>query len=387
MPSIIRSFCLFALIGISGLSACTTPPSKLTIQPNQVAWQDQYFYDENDAPVISKEEVFGLSKELKQQLDQAHLQNLSNYARTKYFRDLIFTKEISNFRYTYEESTVASKTWENKSGNCISLTLLAYSIGRALNLPIVMQEVDVPILFDRRGNVEFLNLHVNAIVMHKDFWFGGEEEIRGYLVIDFEPQTVDLNRGHVLSEDEILSRFYNNMGAEYIAKKQARKAYPYFKAAILADPNNSYAYSNLAQLYLQFNATNEAELVLKQALQLNEEDPVILRSLHRLFVSQNRISEAEQLITAIEASNAKNPHYWIGLGLYAMQNKDYQTAIKRFEKAQTLASGFAEIHQNLAEAYLKIGDMKAAKAEIIKLVNLVPNHPKSALLRTKFAAH
>jgi len=357
MPSIIRSFCLFALIGISGLSACTTPPSKLTIQPNQVAWQDQYFYDENDAPVISKEEVFGLSKELKQQLDQAHLQNLSNYARTKYFRDLIFTKEISNFRYTYEESTVASKTWENKSGNCISLTLLAYSIGRALNLPIVMQEVDVPILFDRRGNVEFLNLHVNAIVMHKDFWFGGEEEIRGYLVIDFEPQTVDLNRGHVLSEDEILSRFYNNMGAEYIAKKQARKAYPYFKAAIMADPNNSYAYSNLAQLYLQFNATNEAELVLKQALQLNEEDPVVLRSLHRLFVSQNRISEAEQLITAIEASNAKNPHYWIGLGLYAMQNKDYQTAIKRFEKA------------------------------IIKLVNLVPNHPKSALLRTKFAAH
>nr|WP_315467945.1 tetratricopeptide repeat protein [uncultured Undibacterium sp.] len=378
----------FLFLGLLSLCACTTPTPtpKLTIQADQVAWHDQYFKDESDIPVISKEEVFGLSKGLLQQLGQPQIQSLSNYARTKYFRDLIFTKEISNFRYTYEESTVAAKTWENKSGNCISLTLLAYSVGRALNLPIVMQEVDVPVLFDRRGNVEFLNLHVNAMVLHKDSWIAGEEELRGYLVIDFEPQTMNLNPGRILNEDEILSRFYNNMAAEFIAKNQAKKAYAYFKAAILADPNNSHAYNNLAQLYLQFNAISHAELVLKQALQLNEEDAVVLRSLHKLFLSQNRTSEAEKLVAAIEVSNAKNPHYWIGLGIYAMQNKDYKTAIKRFEKAQTLASGFAEIHQNLAEAYMKIGDMNAAKAEIIKLVSLVPSHPKSALLRTKFAS-
>lgn len=378
--------CSFILLGLLSLNACTTPTQKLTIQADQVAWHDQYFKYGNDTSVVSKEEVFGLSKELLQQLAQPHIQNLSNYARTKYFRDLIFTKEISNFRYSYEESTVAAKTWENKSGNCISLTLLAYAVGRALNLPIVMQEVDVPVLFDRRGNVEFLNLHVNAMVMHKDSWIAGEEELRGYLVIDFEPQTMILNPGRILNENEILSRFYNNMAAEFIAKQQAQKAYAYFKAAILADPNNSYAYNNLAQLYLQFNAVSHAELVLKQALQLNEEDAVVLRSLHKLFLSQNRTNEADKLVAAIEVSNAKNPHYWIGLGIYAMQNKDYKTAIKRFEKAQTLASGFAEIHQNLADAYLKIGDMNSAKAEIIKLVSLVPSHPKSVLLRTKFAS-
>lgn len=374
----------FTLLALLSLSACSTISTQL--KSEQIVWQDQFFKQDQSIQIIGKDEVFALSPALKEQLSKPEVLNLSNHARTKYFLDLVYSQDVSPFSYNPNDTTIARKTWEDKSGNCISLTILAYAVGKALDLPIVMQDVDVPVQFDRRGNIEFLNSHVNAMVLHKDFWFDSDSDQRGFLIIDFEPQTMVLQKGRALSESEILSRFYNNLGAEYLAKKQSNLAYAYLKAALLTAPDNSLALNNLAQLYLLAGAQEFAESTLRRALSFNPDDVIVMRSLQGLLLTQKRDSEAEQLSIAIKASDAKNPHYWIGLGMYAMSKNDYKEAIRSFEKAETMASGFAEIHQNLAEAYMKVGEMERAKAEIKKLVSLVPTHPKSQLLRTKFAA-
>lgn len=380
-----RSLITLSAFGILlNLSACSSVSLRQANQ--QIIWQDQLFSQEQNISILSKQEVFELSPTLRAQLDKPEVHQLSNHSRTKYFLDLVYSQDVSPFAYNPNDTTIAKKTWDDKSGNCISLTILAYAVGKALDLPIVMQEVDVPVQFDRRGNIEFLNSHVNAIVMHKDFWFDSDSEQRGFLIIDFEPQTMVLQKGRALSEDEILSSFYNNLGAEYLARNKKNIAYAYLKAALLTAPDNSLALNNLAQLYLQVGAQEFAESTLRRALSFNSDDVIIMRSLQRLLRTQNRDSEAEQLSAAIKASDAKNPHYWIGLGMYAMSKNDYKEAIRSFEKAEAMASGFAEIHQNLAEAYMKVGEMDKAKAEIKKLVSLVPSHPKSNLLKTKFAA-
>nr|WP_314862665.1 tetratricopeptide repeat protein [uncultured Undibacterium sp.] len=376
---------LILLIALTLLSACST--QKAAIAAKDIPWNDQFFKDEKAVQIVSRDEIFELDKEFKQTLLKPQIQNLSAYERIKYFLDLVYTKETSPFVYNVNETTTASKTWADKRGNCISLTILAYAIGRTLNLPIVMQDVDVPVQFDRRGNLEYLNAHVNAVILHKDFWFDRESDNRGYLIIDFEPQTMVLNKGRVLNENQIVSRFYNNLGAEYLAKKDQKKAYAYYQAAIMASPDNAPAYSNLAQLYLLTGDLHRAETVLRQALALSNDaaDAIAMRSLQSLLLSQHRYEEAETFNKAIHASNEKNPHYWIGLGMYAMRQNDYRKAITSLEKAQGLASGFGEIHQNLAEAYLKTGNPDRAREEIRKFVNLLPEHPKSALFRTKFA--
>lgn len=366
------------------LSACNSV--SLQQRSQQIVWQDQLFAQDAAIPILSKQEVFELSPALRAQLKKPEVHQLPNYERTKYFLDLVYSQDVSPFVYNPNDTTIAKKTWDDKSGNCISLTILAYAVGKALDLPIVMQDVDVPVQFDRRGNIEFLNSHVNAIVLHKGFWFENDSERRGYLIIDFEPQTMVLQRGRELNEDQILSRFYNNLGAEYLAKKQNNVAYAYLKAALLTAPDNSLALNNLAQLYLQVGAQELAESTLRSALHVSPNDVIVMRSLQSLLRTQNRDSEAQQLSAAIKANDAKNPHYWIGLGQYAMSQQNYKEAIRSFEKAESMANGFAEIHQNLAEAYMKIGEMERAKTEIKKLVSLVPTHPKSQLLRNKFAS-
>lgn len=377
---------------VLGLSACATPQvaeisqsPQMTIAPKQITWHDGHFQADETVLIVPKDEVFALSDALKEQLMREEIQALSNISKTRYLLDLVYTKDSAAFAYNYKETTTAKTTWENKRGNCISLTILAYSIGRALKLPIVMQEVEIPVQFDRRGNLDFLSSHVNAMIMQKDFWFEREGENRGYLIVDFEPQTMILHRGRALSDEEILSRFYNNIGAEYLAKQQKNAAYAYFKAAILRAPNNSLAYSNLAELYLQTGLYHQAEDIITHALNINKNDVIVMRNMQKLLQSQNRLTEAATFTQRIEASNAENPHYWLGLGIQAVKNQEYTSAIKYLEKARKMAIGFADIHRYLAEAYLKTGNMTGAKSEISQLIDLVPDHPKSILLRNKFA--
>ncbi|MBR7746661.1 tetratricopeptide repeat protein [Undibacterium baiyunense] len=385
---------IFFSLCVLGLSACATSeqtqmPSSakeaVAAAPNKVIWHDDYFDEVPAIPIISRAEVFELSDQLKQRINQTEVQKLGNISKTRFLLDLVYTEDSAEFSYNNNETTTAKKTWESKRGNCISLTILAYSIGRALNLPIVMQEVEIPVQFDRRGNLDFLSSHVNTMVMQKDFWFEREGENRGYLIIDFEPQTMVLHKGRALNEDEILSRFYNNLGAEHLVKNQKNAAYAYFKAAILAAPNNSLAYSNLAELYLQTGWHEEAEQTLAHALRINENDVIAMRNMQKIMQMQNRDAEVLMLAKKIEASNAENPHYWIGLGIQAIKNKEYLSAVKHLEKAKKMAHGYAEIHRNLAEAYLHTGNMAGAQHEISQLIDLVPDHPKSIILRNKFA--
>ncbi|WP_395006610.1 tetratricopeptide repeat protein [Undibacterium sp.] len=377
-----RAIIMFILL--LSISACSTKP--VFISAKDIPWNDALFQEEIPTQLISETDIFKLDEDLEARLSNPELRNLTLQKRITYFLDLVYSKGVSPFGYSPYDTTTAAKTWRAKKGNCISLTVLAYAIGKKLDLPIVMQDVDVPVQFDRRGNVEFLSTHVNALVLHKDFWFEKEIDERGYLIVDFEPQMLVLKRGRELTEKQIISHFYNNLGAEFYAKKKYKLAYAYYKQAIISSPNHFAAYNNLAQLYIQAGDQNQAEALLRFGLQINDKDPVVLRSLQNIFLSQQRNEEAEKLDKIIQASNDENPHYWIGLGMYAMDQKDFRKAISSFEKAQKLATGFAEIHQNLATAYFQVGNQERAKEEMKKFINILPEHPKSALYRSKITA-
>jgi tetratricopeptide (TPR) repeat protein len=194
-----------------------------------------------------------------------------------------------------------------------------------------------------------------------------------------------MRRGRALSEDEMLARFYNNLGAEFLAKKNKEYAYAYFKAAIMTDASYSAAYNNLAQLYVQQGLLAQAEAILVHAMSNNSNDTVMLRALQGVYYAETKTAQALALNAAIKANEEMSPYYWIGLGMRAMRDRSYQAAIKHFEKAEKLTHGFEEIHQSLAEAYLRTGEKQKAEAQLAMLKELNPENPKLSYLRMKFA--
>ncbi len=352
------------------LAGCAAaPPAPL---PAHLLWQDQAF--DYDAALVSvgKRDLFQLEDDLLSKLHDSSIQNSSTQYRLHYLVSILFGPKAKDFPYSGGHSTIAAETWRRKTGDCLSLTVLSYSLANALGMSVQMQEVRVPVVFDRRGNVEFLNRHVNVLIRGAGELYLIAGSMRsGDVIIDFEPQVASRREGMALSDGGILARFYNNVAAEYLAQGDLTLAYAHFKAAVLADPGYSPSYSNLAQLYIRRGFLQSAERLLLHAVALNDDADIALRSLHQLLVSQGRESEALRYREILQARQEKDPYYWLGVGLDQLQRGNYRKAINALEHAQELTRGFQEVHRYLAIAYWRAGKPSQAKDQLSTLASLM----------------
>jgi tetratricopeptide (TPR) repeat protein len=358
-----------SFIALAGCAAAPRAPL-----PAHLLWQDQAFNYDAALVSVSKRDLFQLDAGLLSKLHDPRVQNSSAQYRLNHLVSLLFEPETKDFSYSTSHSTVAAETWRRKSGDCLSLTVLSYSLAKALDMSVQMQEVRVPVVFDRRGSVEFLNRHVNLLISGRSdggLYVKDGLMRSGDVIIDFEPQVASRREGLALSDDGILARFYNNVAAEYLAQGDLNLAYAHFKAAVLADAGYSPSYSNLAQLYTRKGFLQSAEQLLLYAIALNDDADIALRSLHQLLVSQRRGTEALKYGEILQARQEKDPYYWLGVGLHHLQGGNYQKAVNALERAQALTRGFQEVHRYLAIAYWRAGKPIQAKNQLSVLASLM----------------
>jgi tetratricopeptide (TPR) repeat protein len=364
------------------LAGCAAAPRASL--PAYLLWQDQAFDYDAALVSVSKRDLFQLDPELLSKLHDPSIQNSSAQYRLHHLVSLLFGPETKDFPYSGGHSTIAAETWRRKRGDCLSLTILAYSLADALGMSVQMQEVRVPVVFDRRGNVEFLNRHVNVLIRGVGQLYLKDGAMRsGDVIIDFEPQIASRREGLALSDDGILARFYNNIAVEYLAQGDLTLAYAHFKAAILAAPGYSPSYGNLAQLYKRRGLLQSAEQLLLHAIALDEDADLALRSLHQLLISQGRESEASKYTEILRARQERDPYYWLGVGLDHLQRGNYQKAVDALEHAQALTTGFQEVHRYLALAYWRAGKQLQAKNQLSVLASLMLDDSGLPALRKK----
>lgn len=378
----IRSLCAGVLVSL--LCACSVEP---VLPPaTEAMWRDAAFDYDPNLVVATRQSLFQLDATTLSQLraDGVTEQNLGS--RVAYLMTLVFGPQMKAFEYVGGHSTVAAQTWRNKRGDCLSLTVMSYALARALDVPLQMQEVRVPVNFDRRDGVDFLNQHVNSIV-HTDrpLRVGDRMLPAGELLVDFLPQIGSNQRGKALDENAVLARYYNNVAAEQLALGRDRMAYAHFRAAIRADPAYAASYANLAALYLRAGLNDAAETALRQALLRNPHADLALSSLHQLLLSQGRTAEAATYEKRLRAGRDNDPYYWLGLGIERIRKEQFAAAADALEHAQQLTSGFTEVHQYLAIAYWRSGRQLLARDQLAILRGLDTASPKMAALSRKFS--
>lgn len=361
------------------LAGCASAPP-----PSPPPWRDADFAYDPARVAIGKEELFRLPPELAVHLRSVRASTPNRDERQQRLTALLFSNGGEGFFYRTGQSTVAAQTWQDKRGDCLSLTVLAYAIARELGLPATMQDVRVPMQIDRRGDIDYLNRHVNVLIPQSAATPGSRSWSRiEALVIDFEPAVGSFRIGTPLSDDGVLARYYNNRGAEHYARGEQAAAYAYYKAALLTDRTFSAAYGNLAQLYLRRGYTDDAERLLRQAVAMSDEADLALWSLHRLLLSQGRTDEAAQLAQLQQARRERDPYYWLGLGVERIRQQDWPSAIAALERAQALTTGFDEVHRYLALAYWRAGDAPRARAQWAQLEGRPARDPAFVALAKK----
>lgn len=377
-----RSLLLGAGLVLAAGCASTPPPGG-----GAVIWLDREHEYDPARVTVTRRKLFELDPALVARLRAEGIADAHRGTRSAHLMAVIFGPDLKAFSYAGGHSTVAAETWRNKQGDCLSLTVLAFALARELDIPLQMQEVRVPVTFDRRGGVDFLNNHVNALLRaDRPLRVGNQTLPSGEIIIDFQPQVGSRQRGTALNEQAMLARYLNNIGAEQFSLGDGRAAYAHFKAAVQAEAGYAPAYANLAQLYLRGGYAAAAETALRHALQLDPGSDLSLSALHQLLLAQGRRAEAAQYEKLVQARRAQDPYYWLGLGIERLQQQQPLQAIDALERAQALASGFEEIHRYLSIAYWQAGRTLQARDQLARLRAIDQGHPSLAKLTRKFTA-
>jgi Flp pilus assembly protein TadD len=367
---------------VLALGGCST--NKVASALSADLWQDQAFQYQPALVTETRETVFGLDAALLQALKAGDRIGFTTERRMDILLSRLYGPGGIRLAYNSGHTTGASQTWRDKRGDCLSLTILAYSAAKFLGIDATMQEVPVPVVMDRRAGFELINGHVNLFVRNKvSVSVNGSTFGAGGLVIDFEPQGGSLRPGLRLSEEEILARFYNNRASEYLLQKNHNHAYAYYRAALALVPDFIPALDNLAQLYGRTGHYQGAEKLLRQAMGQGQPTYSQLAAIQRVLVAQGRSVEAQQYADQLARRQHEDPYFWLGKGTRALQGEQWQDAVLALERAESLTTGFEEVHYNLALAYLRAGKREAAEKQLATLRKINQNDPGVAVLAKK----
>lgn len=338
------------------LAACaSTPP----IPKTTALFNDQLFSPAIDP--IRVEDVFSLSPEMEQYLRDEMTPQLKSKGYQQGLFDALYNKQQLKLEYDPVMTKNAAQTFNSKTGNCLSLTIMTAAFAKRLGLEVEFQSVTIDETWSRNGDLYINAGHVNIVLGKRDLFVRNSSVGDRVLTIDFLPQgDVGRQHSHPLNEETILAMYLNNRAVELLTQGKLDEAYWAARHAIMKDSNFTASYNTLAVIYKKHNNPLEAQQALSFALQFAPENTVVMSNLIQILKELGRQNEASNLDIKLQKLQPYPPFYFFKLGQEAMLRQDYAGAKKLFSKEVSRDSYYHEFHFWLALAYFQLGEFKNA---------------------------
>lgn len=351
------------------LMACQSTNSLKSYQvksPARSFYLDKKFKGYQNIAIETETEIFALSEDMQQMVKSISTER-DTREKTDQLLKQFFSPEKINLAYQSGANVIASEAFENKTANCLSLTIMAFAIAKAAKLDVAFQSVDIPEYWVRNGNVNMLTGHINLAVFEEPlpqklvFWQ------RNKIEIDFDPFVLKKSfPKHKINKNTVLAMFYNNKGANAMINGDYLTAYAYFRSATDSDPLFSPAWGNLGILYRFKGLSQSAINTYRHAITLNHNNLTAMSNLSLLLHLNDEHDEARQLDSQIMRKRANNPYYYALLADERFYQGDYNDAIKHYKKAIKLDDNIHEFYFGLAKTYYMLDEIAKAESYIKK---------------------
>jgi Flp pilus assembly protein TadD len=306
------------------------------------------------APALPEPGPMELSPEIRQFLDQKVDRNLPQMERLQALVSAVFRSNDLHFVY-HAATRTAAETFRERSGNCLSFTILFISMARYLGLDARFREVEIPPVWSKSGNFVNLSQHVNAAV-----FIGGQA-----FAIDVFPGVNPIEvGGQVVSDARGLAHYYNNKGVDELGKGYIQAGESFLKKALDADPTTVNVWVNLGAAKAQSGNFKAAEKDYRKALELEPKNLAAMSNLANVCELTGREKEAQRLRNKVREFMARNPYHQYNLGLRAFDEGNYQGAVEHYRRAIRLKAAEHNFYFALARAYGMLGQKTEAVANL-----------------------
>jgi tetratricopeptide (TPR) repeat protein len=346
---------------LSGLTllGCATHTQQVEVNPES-HFADEAFDGYQQIAIESREEVFGLSREMRSFVDKQILRVDDPKVRIRNLIKGIFDHSHMNLLYDTSANTTASQTFENRIANCLSMSIMTYAMADYAGMDVAFQDVDIPEFWTRDQGYSLLNGHINLKILPRNEH--NTTYIRkGGMEVDFDPQGYRVKfPSREIDKQQILAMFYNNKAADYLIDQNYPAAYAYLRASASTAPQLSETWVNLGVLYRLNGQLQRAERAYQQAIALDD-NQTAEENLAHLYNLTGRHEMAEAILTRIERRRLANPYYHYLLAEQEFEQDHWRQAIEHYRKALSLDRNKHEFYYGLAKAYYQLGDLSAAE--------------------------
>lgn len=365
---------------------CQQVPQQTNVDPAQFALLLPQPTSDELSSIESETQIFGLPQESIQALRGKLALYDSTQDRSYALLNFIFKENNGAMQYVNGETLTAAEALKRGQANCLSLTILAYSLANSVGFRTEFRDVKIPEYWITRNGETFLNGHVNLLVQaiypeeQSKAAFGSGSNY----IIDFE-RGAGLGRlpHRTISQKDIVALFYNNKAAETMEAGDYQRAMLYLKAAGLTQPALPDTWNNLAVWYKRQGELALAERAYLQSLQLAPNHSNTMANLAILYEQLGRQAEAQQLERKVEHNREQNPYYFLMLGNEAVSQQQYSNAQRFYQRSLLLNDQIAETHFSLAKLLLQQGRYDAAATHLSKARSLTGPGPERDVLQHK----
>jgi tetratricopeptide (TPR) repeat protein len=177
------------------------------------------------------------------------------------------------------------------------------------------------------------------------------------------------------------ARCLNMLGI--IAEKQSNQsdAVKLFKASIDANPASPEGYMNLAVAASAKNEFKDADYFFNEALLRAKNNPDVFYNYAYYLERRGQINAAEQYYHLCLKRNPGHSRSLNGLGVIAMNKRDYTAAALRFKQALAVAPEVTGFMLNLAAATAAGGDNEKAEEIVNLILSKEPAHSNALLMK------
>jgi len=308
-------------------------------------------------------DIFYLTKLQKKSLDTMVKPSV-HQSFTRQIVDNLLQEDYQGFDYDNSFTRTATQTLASKQGNCLSMVILSVAMAKHFDIKYKIYDVKTAPVWNRNGGLFLINGHVNVQLENTNFSTKHsvyEFMQNRYLTLDFLPQASRRSLAKKqINERELAGMYFANLAADAMVKKDWDSAYWLLKESTLNAPKFSAAWNSLAVLYRVTGYDELAESVYKHALVLEPLDNNVVANLAILLSSQGRYQEMLNYRRQIDLAQLKNPYRYFDKAQYAVEDKEFDKAIKLYKKAIKMSPQIDEFYFGLYQAYLAIGDQKRA---------------------------
>lgn len=305
----------------------------------------------------SPEEVTAIPEELRQAFRKEVL-NATRFpeARLEKLVKFVFDKEGLGISYRADATRTIAESFQTRTVNCLSSTLLIVTLAREAGLKAQGQRVDSILVWGAKGEVAVQSQHANAII---------EVASKRRFVVDVDSSDVPATDAlRPVSDEQLLAYFYGNRAMELVMDGRLVEAQAWMDEALRHGGDDASLWNNAGVLSLRMGDIAAAEAWFLKAADNDPKQISVLSNLVSFYQRQGDRERAASWQARSDSVLRKAPYYQFQLGRQKEHAGDVQDAIRYYRRAISLNKGEHRFHFALAQAYFEIGQLRKADREL-----------------------